>query len=97
MLGAARLPHFDMKRIAGLMGGLALVLPFLAGVIARVDAGDFLAASPADWPWAARLSGLLPGFLARVANDSIGLAGGVLVGFLALSAVTLVTIAWHPL
>ena len=95
--GFDRLPRFDMKRIAALVGGLALVLPFLAGVITRVEARDFLAASPAGWPWAARLSGLLPGFLARVANDSIGLAGGVLVGFLALSALTLVTIAWHPL
>ncbi|MGH7585144.1 MAG: DNA translocase FtsK [Gemmatimonadales bacterium] len=95
--GFDRLPRFDMKRIAALVGGLALVLPFLAGVITRVEARDFLAATPAGWPWAARLSGLLPGFLARVANDSIGLAGGVLVGFLALSALTLVTIAWHPL
>ena len=95
--GFDRLPRFDMKRIAALVGGLALVLPFLAGVITRVEARDFLAATPAGWPWAARVSGLLPGFLARVANDTIGLAGGVLVGFLALSALTLVTIAWHPL
>ncbi len=97
LAGFDRLPRFDMKRIAALMGGLALILPFLAGVVARVDAGDFLTESPANWPWAARVAGLLPGFLARVANDSIGLAGGVLVGFLALSALTLVTIAWHPL
>ncbi len=79
LAGFDRLPRFDMKRIAALMGGLALVLPFLAGVVARVDAADFLAESPANWPWAARL------------------AGGVLVGFLALSALTLVTLAWHPL
>jgi S-DNA-T family DNA segregation ATPase FtsK/SpoIIIE len=97
LAGFDRLPRFDMKRIAALMGGLALILPFLAGVVARVDAADFLAESPANWPWGARLAGLLPGFLARVANDSIGMAGGVLVGFLALSALTLVTIAWHPL
>jgi S-DNA-T family DNA segregation ATPase FtsK/SpoIIIE len=97
LAGFDRLPRFDMKRIAALMGGLALILPFLAGVVTRVDARDFLAASPGDWPWPARVSGLLPGFLARIANDSIGLAGGVLVGFLALSALTLVTIAWHPL
>jgi S-DNA-T family DNA segregation ATPase FtsK/SpoIIIE len=97
LAGFDRLPHFDMKRIAALIGGMALILPFLAGVVGRVEASDFLAASPADWPWAARLSGLLPGFLARLAHDSIGLAGGVLVGFLALSALTLVTIAWHPL
>ena len=97
LAGFDRLPHFDMKRIGALMAGLALVVPYLAGVLARVEASDFLAARVQDWPWAARLSGLVPGFLARIVSDTIGMAGGLLVGFLALSALTIVTIAWHPL
>ena len=41
--------------------------------------------------------GLVPGFLAQVISGKIGVAGAVLLGFLALSALTLVTFAWHPL
>jgi S-DNA-T family DNA segregation ATPase FtsK/SpoIIIE len=40
---------------------------------------------------------MLPGLLARLADGAIGFAGALLFGFLALSALTILTIAWHPL
>jgi S-DNA-T family DNA segregation ATPase FtsK/SpoIIIE len=39
----------------------------------------------------------VPGFFAETFSGMIGVAGAVLLGFLALSALTLVTFAWHPL
>jgi S-DNA-T family DNA segregation ATPase FtsK/SpoIIIE len=46
---------------------------------------------------ATSLVGWLPGFFAEMISGSIGVLGAVLLGFLALSALTLATFAWHPL
>src|SRR5690606_25115555 len=45
---------------------------------------------------APRLTGVIPGFIAFYVVRGIGVAGGVLLGLLLLSALTIVTIAWHP-
>ena len=47
--------------------------------------------------FAARIVGVLPGFFAEAISEKVGVAGAVLLGFLALSALTLATFAWHPL
>ncbi|MEE8060776.1 MAG: DNA translocase FtsK, partial [Gemmatimonadales bacterium] len=39
----------------------------------------------------------VPGYLARTVIGVVGFAGGILIGFLGLSALTLWTIGWHPL
>jgi len=96
LAGLRRAPHLDMKRSAILLGGLSVLVPFVIGVVTRVSQQDFLG-SIEEWHLAARLSGLVPGFLARTTYDAIGFAGALLLGFLALSALTLLTIAWHPL
>lgn len=96
LAGFDRLPRLDMKRAAVLGLGLSLLVPFLAGVLSGVDAEAFLGPW-ADWSLAARLTGILPGFVARGMVQVVGEPGGILVGFLALSALTLMTIAWHPL
>ncbi len=71
-------------------------MPYLVGVVAHVQASDL--DPPFDqWDWTARLTGLVPGFVAHTVYDQIGFAGGFLLGFLALSALTIVTLAWHPL
>jgi len=44
-----------------------------------------------------KVVGAIPGFFAVGIPRGIGLAGAVLTGFLALSALTLATFAWHPL
>jgi S-DNA-T family DNA segregation ATPase FtsK/SpoIIIE len=96
LAGFDRLGSLDMKRSAVLIVGLSLLIPYLIGVVARVGRAD-LDIDVGQRTIAARLVGVLPGFVAESISDKVGLAGAVLVGFLALSALTLATFAWHPL
>jgi S-DNA-T family DNA segregation ATPase FtsK/SpoIIIE len=93
LAGFERLGTLDMKRSAVLMLGLALLVPFLIGTLGKVTAADL------DNPYGTlgRLTGWLPGFFAVYLPQYVGVAGAVLLGFFALSALTLVTLAWHPL
>jgi S-DNA-T family DNA segregation ATPase FtsK/SpoIIIE len=96
LAGFDRVPRLDMKRMGFLVGGLALLVPFTIAVIADVPAAAF---DPplSEWELAARASGLLPGLAARGVLQLIGQPGGLLLAFLLLSALTLATLAWHPL
>ncbi len=99
MLGLAgfdRLPRLDQKRAAILTIGISFLLPFVIGLLNDVTPSDFNI-EPHTWGWAARTTGWLPGFVARTTLDSIGLAGGLVAAFIVLTAVTLGTLAWHPL
>jgi S-DNA-T family DNA segregation ATPase FtsK/SpoIIIE len=92
LAGFERLGTLDMKRSAFLIIGLSVLLPYLAGVLGHVtvfdiDSGRFLG----------KVVGAVPGFFAVGIPKGIGPAGAVLAGFLALSALTLATFAWHPL
>ncbi len=90
LAGFDRLPRLDMKRTAILTAGLALLIPFLVGVIT-----GYVPSGAEDL--ATRLTGWVPGFFSYYIVKAIGVAGGVLLGFALLSALTIVTIAWHPL
>jgi S-DNA-T family DNA segregation ATPase FtsK/SpoIIIE len=92
LAGFDRLPQLDMKRAAILVSGLAIVVPFIIGVIADVRPEEF-----ASTDLAPRLTGVVPGFAAYYVVRGIGPAGGLLFGFVSLSALTILTIAWHPL
>jgi DNA segregation ATPase FtsK/SpoIIIE, S-DNA-T family len=92
LAGFQRLPRLDMKRAAILVGGLVVLIPFLVGVITGVRPAAFDSGQLAP-----RLTGVLPGFLAYYVVEAIGLAGGTLLGFVLLCALTIATIAWHPL
>jgi S-DNA-T family DNA segregation ATPase FtsK/SpoIIIE len=96
LAGLDRLPRLDMKRTAWLVGGLALIIPFAIGVLADIYPPAF---DPplADWGLSARLTGILPGLAARGVVEVIGQTGGTLLAFLAVCALTLLTLAWHPL
>jgi len=96
LAGFERLGGLDMKRSALLIVGLSVLVPYVVGVLTHVRASDF------DWDvgeraLSARAVGWLPGFFAVAITDKVGVAGAVLLGFLALSALTLATFAWHPL
>ncbi|HKU60396.1 MAG TPA: DNA translocase FtsK [Gemmatimonadales bacterium] len=96
LAGFDRLGGLDMKRSALLIVGLSVLVPYVVGVLTHVRASDF------DWDvgdraLSARAVGWLPGFFAVGIADKVGVAGAVLLGFLALSALTLATFAWHPL
>ena len=84
LAGFDRLPRLDMKRAAILVIGLALVIPYVIGVLGRVETSSFDLPT-AQWPWPELLTGWLPGFFARSALDLIGVAGGLLAGFVALT------------
>jgi S-DNA-T family DNA segregation ATPase FtsK/SpoIIIE len=92
LAGFERLGTLDMKRSAFLIIGLSVLLPYLTGVLGHVtvfdiDSGRFIG----------KVVGAVPGFFAVGIPKGIGPAGAVLAGFLALSALTLATFAWHPL
>jgi S-DNA-T family DNA segregation ATPase FtsK/SpoIIIE len=86
------LPQLDMKRVAILVAGLAVLVPYFVGVITGVTPEGFY--RPGLGP---RLTGLVPAFVAYYVQQGIGVAGAFLLGFLLLSALTMLTIAWHPL
>jgi DNA segregation ATPase FtsK/SpoIIIE, S-DNA-T family len=90
--GFDRFPGLDMKRVAILMIGLALLIPFIIGVVADVQPGSFGSTALAP-----RLTGVVPTFLSYYVVLGIGQAGGILLWFVLLSALTIPTIGWHPL
>ena len=92
LAGFDRLPRLDMKRAAILVSGLAILIPFLVGVITGVRPTGFDSGQLAPM-----LTGVIPGFLSFYIVEAIGVAGGALLGFMLLSALTIATIAWHPL
>jgi S-DNA-T family DNA segregation ATPase FtsK/SpoIIIE len=92
LAGFERLGTLDMKRAAFLIVGLSVLLPYLAGVVLHVSLRDLDTQG-----WLGRLVGVVPGFFAVEIPRGVGTAGAVLAGFLALSALTLATFAWHPL
>ncbi|HLB53785.1 MAG TPA: hypothetical protein VJK71_01590, partial [Gemmatimonadales bacterium] len=96
LAGFERIPRLDLKRVAILLTGLALLVPFTIGVLANIGPAEF---DPplAEWAWPARLTGLLPGFLARGVVQLIGQPGGIILAFVALTGLTLASLAWHPL
>jgi DNA segregation ATPase FtsK/SpoIIIE, S-DNA-T family len=92
LAGFERLGTLDMKRSAFLIVGLSILLPYLAGVLGHVTVFDI-----DNRVWLGQLVGAIPGFFAVEIPRGVGVAGAVLLGFLALSALTLATFAWHPL
>jgi S-DNA-T family DNA segregation ATPase FtsK/SpoIIIE len=96
LAGFDRLGGLDMKRSALLIVGLSVLVPYVVGVLTRVRHTD-LDLDVTQRSLSARAVGVVPGFFAEMIADKIGVAGAVLVGFLALSALTLATFAWHPL
>jgi S-DNA-T family DNA segregation ATPase FtsK/SpoIIIE len=92
LAGFERLGALDMKRSAFLIVGLSVLVPYLIGVLGHVTVFDLDSRHLLG-----KLVGGVPGFFAVEIPQGIGIAGAVLVGFLALCALTLATFAWHPL
>ncbi|MEO8294170.1 MAG: DNA translocase FtsK [Gemmatimonadota bacterium] len=96
LAGFDRTPRISMKQAALLLGGLSILVPYSIGVLTRITVQAF--DPPLEqWSWPERAVGMIPGFLATAVYNLVGFAGGVLLGFLALSALTILTLAWHPL
>jgi len=88
-----RLGALSWGRAAVLGAGLTLLIPYgIAVAIGPIFPPDY-----ASWTRSERLVGLFPGFLANGIEGAIGTAGAVLAGVFALSAVSILTVGWHPL
>ena len=97
LAGFDRLGKLDMKRSAILIIGLSVLLPYLIGVLTGVSRID-LDPDVGERGFAASLVGCASGILCGDrSSGKVGVLGAVLLGFLALSALTLATFAWHPL
>jgi hypothetical protein len=90
-----RLGRLSVRGAALLGAGLMVLIPYGVGVVAGASAVSF----PPDylqWTPLQKIVGILPGFLASAVRGVVGTAGGVLVGIVALSAVGIVSVGWHP-
>ena len=96
LAGFDRLPRLDMKRAAILVLGLSVIVPFTVGVLTGATPTSF---DPRleDWTAWTRAAGLVPGLMAYGVVGLGGQPGGVLLAFLSVSALTILTLAWHPL
>ncbi len=92
LAGFDRLPRLDMARAAILVTGISVLTPFAIGVLAGTTAESFAAGDRS-----AQLVGWLPALAATGVVGAIGKPGGILLAFLVLSALTILTVAWHPL
>ena len=88
-----RLGTLSAPRAAALGGGLVVLLPYGIGTLT----GAAFAPDYRTWGPTAKLVGVLPAALAHGVHQTVGTAGGVLVGLFALSALGLLTVGWHPL
>jgi S-DNA-T family DNA segregation ATPase FtsK/SpoIIIE len=98
LAGFDRLARLDMKRAGLFIGGMSVLVPLLVGVVlvSRM-LGHRFPPNVESWTWPARAVGLLPALAANGLYSAVGLGGGLLIWFLLLSALTLLTFAWHPL
>ena len=88
--------RLDMKRTALLVGGLAVLIPLFIGTL--LDLGPALFDPPLhEWVLSARVVGIIPGFIAHGLTSLLGRPIAALVAFGLTSALTILTVGWHPL
>ncbi len=100
MVGIVRfgwLRGIDAHRVAILMGGLVILLPFGIAIGVGLEVSTDLPASYDDWAVRHKVVGIIPAFLTVTASAVVGTAGAVIAGVLGLSALTISTVGWHPL
>jgi S-DNA-T family DNA segregation ATPase FtsK/SpoIIIE len=110
-LGAAMLPVLGLgvglaafgrftavtpKRLTVLFTGLAILVPFAVAIGAGIHHSADVPADIETGTALQRLAGIVPSMLVVGLNAVVGSAGATLVGLLALSGVTIVTLDWHP-
>jgi S-DNA-T family DNA segregation ATPase FtsK/SpoIIIE len=96
LVGFGWLKALDLRRLAILCGGLVLLVPYAIGVVSGVSAGSDFGADWAGWSFTHKLIGLIPGMMVVGVRSVIGSAGAVVLGLIALSGLTILTLDWHP-
>ncbi|MGB7212712.1 MAG: DNA translocase FtsK [Gemmatimonadales bacterium] len=88
--------RLDMKRTAMLVGGLAVLIPLFIGTL--IDLGPASFDAPLrEWALQARVVGLVPGFFSHGLSALLGRPIAALIAFGLTSALTILTVGWHPL
>ena len=88
-----RLGRLSSARTAALGVGLVLLLPYGIGTVT----GARFPSDYALWSPTQRLVGAAPALVAHAIHQTVGTAGGALIGVFALSALGILTVGWHPL
>jgi len=88
-----RLGSLSSARTAALGVGLVLLLPYGIGTVT----GARFPSDYALWSPTQRLVGAAPALVAHAIHQTVGTAGGALIGVFALSALGILTVGWHPL
>ena len=96
LAGFGRLPGLDLRRASVLFAGLVLLVPFTISILLRVTDIQALPPDWDDWSLPHRMMGLVPAMAAIAVTSAIGTAGAVILDLVALSALTMVTLDWHP-
>ena len=88
-----RLGSLSAARAAALGAGLVVLIPYGIGTVT----GARFPIDYAAWSPTLKLVGVVPAWLAHAVHQTVGTAGGALIGLFALSALGLLTVGWHPL
>jgi S-DNA-T family DNA segregation ATPase FtsK/SpoIIIE len=96
LAGFGRLPRLNVRRATVLCTGLIVLIPFAVAVGMRVAGSLSFPPDYEQWSFGQRVVGLVAAPVADLVGAAVGTAGAVIVGLVALSALTLVTIDWHP-
>lgn len=96
LAGFGRLGRLGLADVAVLFLGLVPLVPFGIALAIGIKTGAEFPPSYQEWTAAQKLVGLVPAALASGAISLIGTAGAVALWLVALSALTLVTLDWHP-
>jgi len=96
LAGFDRLPKLDLRRVAVLFAGLILLVPYAIAIATSSRSPGSFPPSYEAWTVAQKLTGLAPAAIAVIVTGVIGTAGAVIVGLVALSALTIQTVDWHP-
>ncbi len=97
LAGFDRVPRLDLRRSTILGLGLVLLIPYAIAVASGLSRANQLPPDHLDWTFWHKAIGVIPAALAVGITSIVGTAGAILVGGLALSALTLATTGWHPL
>ncbi len=96
LAGFGRLGRLGVLDVAVLFLGLVPLVPFGIALAIGMRTGAEFPASYEEWSAAQKLVGVVPAALASGVISVVGTAGAVTVWLAALSALTLVTLDWHP-
>ena len=96
MVFAKSLP-LEPGKLGVLAGGFLLLVPFVIGIGAGLDHASDLPPDYLEWTTTLKLVGLVPAFMVIGVRAVVGTAGAVITALIALSAITIITLDWHPL